>query len=195
MQIFHCGGIDGVNTTGTCATYDIKHNYWTLGGSLETAVNHSGYCTSGIDLVMIGGRGGKNIVDTAMDTCQKINMSSGMTSTCTKLLHPVAGSGKCISLAGGIWVFGGELNKSQFAEFGPKVGGNKGGDGGALSAASFYDGMSWSSKKRMPEAKHGIMPVEHEGYVYTVGGGTVAGYSVSWSAYRANLNILQGCSA
>jgi hypothetical protein len=195
MQIFHCGGIDGVNTKGACAMYDIGQNKWTVGKSLKAAVNHAGYCTSGSDLVMVGGRGGKNTVGTAMNTCQKINMLNGKTSACTNLPYPVGGCGSCIKSAGGIWMFGGELNKSQFAMFGAKIGGNMGGAGGALSAVSFYDGVRWSLKKRMPKAKHGILPVVYGGFVYIVGGGTVAGSSASSSAYRANLNTLKGCSA
>jgi hypothetical protein len=191
VQIFHCGGIDGSTTTGACATYDIQQNTWTTGGSLMTGINHAGYCTSGSDLVMVGGRGGGNTVGTAMDTCQKINMLNGQTSTCPNLPYPVGGAGSCINSTGGIWVFGGELNSEQFAVFGSTVGGN----GGALSAASFHDGNTWSFKKRMPIAKHGILPVEHGGFVYIVGGGTKAAFSKSSSAYRANLTILEGCSA
>jgi hypothetical protein len=156
-----------------------------------TGINHAGYCSSGSDLVMVGGRGGGNTVGTAMDTCQKINMLNGQTSTCPKLPYAVGGAGSCINSAGGMWLFGGELNSEQFAVFGSTVGGK----GGALSAASFYDGKTWSFKKRMPIAKHGVLPVVYGGYVYIVGGGTKAAFSMSSSAHRAKLSTLKGCSA
>ena len=45
----------------------------------------------------------------------------------------------------------------------------------------------------MPEGKHGIQPVEYNGFAYVCGGGVDAGRSSSTTCYRAHLETLRQC--
>lgn len=193
---FHlCGGIDGKVTKKRCASYDAKRNKWTVRGSSKIGVNHAAYCQAGDRLYMIAGRGGGNVVGPAKSLCQTYNIKTKRTGTCRGLPYPTGGVGNCVNSSGGLWVFGGELNDKQFAGYGRRVGGKKGGAGGTLSAVSFASKGKWLARKRMPVAKHGIFPVVWGGHVYVAGGGVKAANSSSKTMHRARLSTLKRCKA
>ena len=195
VQFHLCGGIDGKTTKKRCASYDPKRNKWKVRGSASVGVNHAAYCQAGNKLYMIAGRGGGNTVGAAKSVCQTYDVKSGRTGKCRSLPYPTGGVGNCINSSGGLWVFGGELNHKQFAVYGSKVGGKKGGAGGTLSTVSYASKGKWLKRKRMPVAKHGIFPVVWGGYVYVAGGGVKAANSASKTMHRARMSVLKRCKA
>ena len=203
VQITLCSGLDdgfrgAAMSQMECATYNIASDSWTIDGSVLVPINHLAYCTDGDELRMISGRQGFNSAGQAAEgTCQAFDMDTRQASSCPDLPYPAGGTGKCVNARGGFWVFGGELNRNQFNNFGLAVGGEEDPDmvGGVLSAVAFFDRSTgaWTRHAGMSIAKHGIMPVEHDGYVYVAGGGVDAGFSVSNTAIRANLAVLEQC--
>ena len=202
VQITLCTGLDSSRFSDSgmqCGTYNVASNSWTVSGSVLLPINHLAYCTDGSELRMISGRQGFNAATLpAEGTCQTFDMETRQAQPCADLPYPAGGTGKCINAQGGFWVFGGELNGDQFSVYGDMVGGdaNPSANGGVLSAVSFFDRSSgtWTQHAEMSIAKHGILPVKHDGYVYIAGGGVDSGGSGSSSMIRANLALLQQCA-
>jgi hypothetical protein len=99
-----------------------------------------------------------------------------------------------VSYSGTAWVFGGELDAAQFATYSALAGGVKSANNrGTLSGVLALQNNVWRSKKRMPEAKQGIMPVQSGGYVYVCGGFTASTAGASATCHKALLSALAAC--
>ena len=201
MQITLCSGLDSSRFSESemrCASYDIANDSWTISGNVVVPINHVAYCTEGAELRMISGRQGFNTASLpAEGTCQTLDMDTRQAGTCLNLPYPAGGTGKCINSQGGFWIFGGELNQEQFDTYGDMVAGdeNPNNRGGVLGAVSFFDRSTgaWTRHADMTIEKHGILPVEYQGFVYIAGGGIDSGGSSSATMIRANMALLEQC--
>ena len=99
-----CSGLanqEALESVPECAIYDVASDTWRMDGELGTPINHAAYCVAGDDIVIISGQTGRNAPnEAAFTTCQRFNMVTRETTSCTDMPAPTRGTGACINAAG-----------------------------------------------------------------------------------------------
>lgn len=162
------GNLQGAGTAANFASYDPVADAWTSLGAMPTGVNHAASGTDGSKLYVFGGRQGMNVPQPGFDEVQVYDPVSNTWETSTAgdvaaMPLPRGGTGRALFVQGEFYVMGGEDDVNAFDE------------------VQVYDPVtdSWRTDRPLPTPRHGIFPALHEGRVFVVGGGIVAGFSSS----------------
>lgn len=162
------GNLQGAGTAANFAVYDPVLDTWTALAAMPVPVNHAASGTDGERLFVFGGRQGMNVPQPGFDDVQVYDPVSGtwLTSDAGDVAPmplPRGGTGRAVYVNGEFYVMGGEDSTIAYGE------------------VQAYDPVTdtWREDRAMPTPRHGIYPALHEGRVFVLGGGLVAGFGAS----------------
>ena len=171
-HIYVVGGTVGDTVTGSAAKFDPRRGIWSSIAAMPVPRSHAGYGTDGVKLYVFGGRGptGGAAAQGADDVLVYDPVTNTWTGSRTGPLSPAPlpqgrrGLGKAVFTGGKFWVFGGEALDAPDAT-----------RDGILDRIDIYDPVvnRWASGPKLPTARHGILAVLHDGYIYLLGGARV----------------------
>lgn len=182
-KIYTAGGIVGSTTVDNCAVYDIALDTWTPLAPMPTGEgrNHAAAGTDGERLWIFGGRGlGSGACNCVANGFDTIHVYDPATDTWESSLDPASplaempvgrgGTGRAVFHQGEFYVMGGETIDGPGAE-----------PGNVYARVDVYDPEhnTWRRDADLPTPRHGIFPIEFQGLIYALGGGTNAGNSQS----------------
>jgi len=182
-KIYAAGGIVGSTTVDNCAVYDIALDSWTPLASMPIGEgrNHAAAGTDGERLWIFGGRGlGSGACNCVANGFDTVHVYDPVTDTWESSLDPGStlaempigrgGTGRAVFHQGEFYVMGGETIDGPGAE-----------PGNVYARVDVYDPElnTWRREADLPTPRHGIYPIEFQGLIFVLGGGTNAGNSQS----------------
>lgn len=184
-KVIVSGGIVGRVTVPTCGIYDPaapEGMRWKACADMLVGANHAAAGGDGKLFWVFGGRSGRNIPSNGFGHTQIYDIEKDIWSFASPMQFERGGTGKALYHNGEFYIFGGETESGAGAV-----------EGNVYDRVDIYrpSSDSWREGVSMPTPRHGIQPVFHEGKIYVIGGGIVAGYSFSdacevFSAISAN---------
>jgi N-acetylneuraminic acid mutarotase len=177
-KIYVAGGIVGTSTVSNAAVYDPVLDSWTLLAPMpDSGRNHAAAGTDGSKFYVFGGRRAGNWPTNGYDSTMVFDPVAGTwswsgdgVSGLLPLPEARGGMGKALWFRDEFYVFGGETDSDPDANVND-----------VYDRVDVYDPVTntWRLENPMPWPRHGIFPVQFQGWIFLPGGGTVAGNSQS----------------
>lgn len=161
---------------------------------MARAVNHAAYCALSDGLVVLGGRGGLNVVGNAIHSAQIFRFETQQWLTLPHMPMPRGGTGNCVVSNDEAYVFGGEWSSADYAQYG------YGNDVRAteslrtLRSTLRLSGSGYDYLAPMYGARHGTSAVIVGEDVWIIGGGSKSANSDSATTVHASIADLERCA-